>query len=109
MTPQFFSLYWKKKTEKKQKFFWTVFVVFISGQLDFVIFVVLILDERRELEIRKTGLNRHRIDELNREFIISLLDGPSGNVKFYYFYALTLSEMGGGKLKSESGYQWGET
>lgn len=94
MTPQFFSLYWKK-TEKKQKFFWTVFVVFISRQLDFVIVVVLILDERRELEIRKTGLNRHRIDELNREFIISLLDGPSGNVKFYYCYALTLSDMGG--------------
>lgn len=63
---------------------------------------MLIIDERRELEIRNTGLNRHRIDELNREFIISLLDGPSGNVILLFLCSDVVGD--GGKKKSESGY-----
>jgi hypothetical protein len=98
-SPILFSLL-ETKQKRNTKFFWIVFVVFISRQLDFV--VVLILDERRELEIRKTGLNRHRIDELNREFIISLLDGPSGNVILLFLCSDVVGD--GGKKKSESGY-----
>ncbi len=62
---------------------------------------MLILDERRELEIRKTGLNRHRIDELNREFII-FSDGLSGNVILLFLCSDVVGD--GGKKKSESGY-----
>jgi hypothetical protein len=88
-------LFTGNKTEKKHKVFWTVFVVFISRQLDFVI--VLILDERRELEIRKTGLNRHRIDELNREFII-FSDGLSGNVILLFLCSDVVGDGGGKEI-----------
>jgi hypothetical protein len=96
-TPQFFSLYWKQNRKETQSFL-DSFCRFISRQLDFV----LIIDERRELEIRNTGLDLHRIDELNREFIISLLDGPSGNVILLFLCSDVVGD--GGKKKSESGY-----
>ncbi len=58
---------------------------------------MLIIDERRELEIRNTGLNRHRIDELNREFII-FSDGLSGNVILLFLCSDVVGDGGGKEI-----------